>query len=276
MPVSYNELIKYKGIIHPSDDWKNNAQGIIQSMSNGKPKYYSYSLYVDEHDGHISYRLELMYSLIDKYNTISVNTIIDKINTSIEKYQKGNSNKLIGYKQPPLDILIRTYEPLVIHLSKQQHEHWKEIEQEDLEQMCRLVICILYNSGYYIHKKLIAKTFNNYVLQYLRHDRYRPKVISLEEPIPVKGENLTVKDAIKDEDYEQQLIDKEDRDSDIAFLTQFRSIVIQEIGERQYEQLLKQYSTKTTTAWACKKVFDLRKKFNKNGVVKKLKGRYNI
>lgn len=273
MQVLHNELIKYKGHVPITDDV--GIDSFVWDLVRNKKKVYSYSLYAEEGPEGKSYRLEVLYSMIERYNTINISTIVERVSLAIAKDNEPSS-KLIGYKQPPLEILIRAYEPLIINLAKRQHEHWREIEIEDLQQMCRLVICILYNSGYYIHKKLIVKTFNNYVLQYLKHERYRPTIVSLDEPIKAKGENLTVKDVIKDDDYEQKIQDEEDYEENLTFLNEFRSLVIQEIGERSYEQLLKQYSNKSTDAWGQKTVYRLKGKFHKRGSLKRIKQRYDI
>ena len=239
---------------------------IVDVLASGVPKVYSYAIFVDKQPATML-RIELLYSYTVRYNTISLQTIVDAVKHTINTVQ---GDKLVAYKQPPLDILIHTYEPLILKLAKQQQEHWKQLELDDLMQMARLCICILYNSGYYVHKKLIIRTFNNYVLQTVRKERYRPTILSLDAPLP-QSDKLTIGDVIRDTGYDERLQDVEDREEDLTFLKEFRAIVIHDIGERQYEQLLKQYSAKATSTWATKRVHDLKAKYAKLNTVKQIR-----
>lgn len=238
----------------------------IEILASNVPKVYSYAIFADKQPATML-RIELLYSYTKRYNTISIPTIVDAVKHTINTAQ---GDKLVAYKQPPLDILIHTYEPLILKLAKQQQEHWKQLELDDLMQMARLCICILYNSGYYVHKKLIIRTFNNYVLQTLRKERYRPTILSLDAPLP-QSDRLTIGDVIRDTSYDERMQNEEDREEDITFLKEFRAIVIRDIGERQYEQLLKQYSAKATSAWATKRVHDLKAKYAKLNTVKQIR-----
>lgn len=258
MHTSYNELIKHTA----TWDGETQLSHIVEQVERitaDWPCCYSYSLY-REGD---RYRLEAFRSVIDRYNTLAPTDIITRV---LEAMQMAKpDSKLISYKQPPLDVLVRTYEPLVISLAKQQHEHWQYLELEDLEQICRMVICILYNSGYFVHKRLIIKTFNNYVLTMIRKERYRPTIVSLDAPLQVKGENLAIKDVVQDIDYEYRMQDDEDREADMQFLQRCKTVLMQDIGKRQYEQLVREYTDRSTTQWSRKKLDSLKRKYNRGG-----------
>lgn len=217
---------------------------------------YSYSLYKQD----IGYRLEVCCSIIVHYNVHSVATIVERIEQVLNT---PSQEQLVSYLQPPLDIVLRTHEPLVRLLAKQQHARWNKLEREDLEQMARMVICILYNSGYLIHKRLIIKAYNNYVLQQLRKERNKPTLVSLDAPIAVKGQNLSIKDTVRDEEYEAWLQDEEDREANIQLMEHYRNRVKAHLGERQYRQLIHEYSNKSTTDWSRKTLYNLKKFFQR-------------
>ena len=256
MHTSYNELLKHTAV------WDTEATSShiverIERITAGWTNCYSYSLYRQDN----AYRLEVFRSVIDRYNTLTPSDITARVLEALQISKPDG--KLISYKQPPLDVLVKTYEPLVVSLAKQQHEHWRQLELEDLEQMCRMVICILYNSGYFVHKRLISKTFNNYVLTMIRKERYRPTIVSLDAPLDVKGENLAIKDVIRDEDYEYRMQDEDDREADVQFLQRCKTRLMQDIGARQYEQLVREYSDRATTGWGRKKLDNLKRKYSK-------------
>lgn len=269
MQVEHNTLVKNEraySIAYLRKCSDEQLTGIVTSMDSTVSKVYSYAIFIDKQPATML-RIEVLYSYTVRYNTISLQTIVDAVKHTINTVQ---GDKLVAYKQPPLDILVHTYEPLILKLAKQQQEHWQHLELDDLMQMARLCICILYNSGYYVHKKLIIRTFNNYVLQMLRKERYRPTILSLDAPLP-QSDKLTIGDVIRDTSYDERMQNEEDREEDLTFLKEFRAIVIRDIGERQYEQLLKQYSAKATSAWATKRVHDLKAKYTKLNTIKQIR-----
>ena len=128
------------------------------------------------------------------------------------------------------------------------------LEMEDLIQMCNLVISDLYYKGYYIHKQLIRRAYINYVLMHIRKDKNRVQIISLDQPYN-KSDNdntLRIADMIPDINASNELSDKEDEEVQKRILLEVKDIVIDFIGPRQYDQLLREYSNKQTTNWSRK------------------------
>ena len=217
---------------------------------------FSYVIYADYNEGNIeSYTVRLNISQIDNLNKLTplntcksiVNKIQKHLNNPVKKY-------VIGYGQVSLDLLIILFEPLVKKLSKEQRQRWAFLEYEDLCQMCRLVISDLYYKGYYIHKRLVYRAFNNYVLMHIRKDKLKPELYSLEQEWS-KSDNddcVTLADMIPDIKMLNDIDDKDNKEIENRILDEMRGIIVDFIGQRQYDQLLREYGNRSTTPWSRK------------------------
>ena len=229
---------------------------------------YSYLVYAEYANNKLKdFVVEMMVSHTAYFNTLKHNDVIQSIcaiilNTVGESVQKY----VVGYKQPPLDKLIVAYEPLVHSLARQQHTYWRQLEYEDLCQICRMVICTLYNAGYYIHKNLVQRAFANEVLMHIRKYKRQPVLVSLDDRIHNESENMTLKDVIPDIQQDNQRQDEEDEEVFKQALIEQRDLVIDMIGQRQYDRLLTEYGTKTTSAWGTKTTHRLRQKLKQEGI----------
>ena len=147
-------------------------------------RVYSYLVYAEYSDHRLSgWRVEFVISQVDDYNTIhKAQAILDICALIDESYNRSQQSYVIGYKQPPLDLLLQVLDPLVQRLARQQHDYWG-LEYDDLCQTCRLVICALYRKGYYIHKSLVNRAFINEVLMSIRKERYKPQMVSIDQPV---------------------------------------------------------------------------------------------
>lgn len=212
--------------------------------------------------------IEVLVSQSDYYNCLKRQDIIDGIWNIISDTcnQVEHAKIIVGYKQPPLEKLLQAYEPLIHSLSRQQQTYWKNLEYEDLCQMCRLVICTLYKAGYYVHKNLIKRAFTNDVLMSIRKDRYKPTIISLDKPIGGETDNMYVKDVIPDTSQIQHMQDEEDREAFMLMLQEQRELVVDMIGQRQYDRLLSEYGNNVTSSWGQKTTYRLREKLKKEGI----------
>ena len=241
---------------------------LVRSLDNFD-EVYSWLLYGD-YDGDVlsGYTVEFMVSQTDEYNTLQQEDVVTAVMLAIHKH-RGSSVKryVLGYKQPPLDIMLHLYEPLVQSLARRQHSYWRQLEYEDLCQMCRLCICVLYNGGYYLHKQLISRTFTNYVLQQLRHDRYAPPKLSLNTAVSNDdGKPCELGDIVPDNFLAEQLQDEEDAQYVRDIREQQRDFIIEEIGPRQYDLLLDEYGSGATTNRTQKLVYRLKDKMRQMGI----------
>ena len=221
------------------------------------PHVYSYLLYREQ----TAYVLELMTSQTTSYNTIDIDDVITETITHIERDRKKPTKTVVGYKQPPLQLMIQLYEPLVQSLARKMRRHWRHLELDDLLQMARLSICTLYKAGYYLHRRLIERCFTNDVLQSIRHERNAPPITSLNNIVAGKdGNDCELGDLIRDEALITHLQDEEDNDIRRKVTDAMRSFVIQEVGERQYDLLLSEYTSNCTTTRTQKLVYRLKDK----------------
>lgn len=271
---------------------RNEMTNIVQHLNlpvdkNYKDKVYdelkklkrinSYIIYAQYFLGMLT-GIEIHYNVSQKskYNTLRLVGTYAKICNQIDEFLNNPTGKtVVGYGQADLTFLIKQFEPLILKLSKEQKQRWQYLEFEDLTQMCSLVICDLYYKGYYIHKRLIYRAFNNYVLMHIRKDKSRPEIISLEQEYSKSDDDskLTIKDMIPDVEALNKEEDEYNYEIECKILDEMKSIVIDIIGPRQYDQMLREYTNKQTTNWSRKlmqtikaKLYDLginAKSFNK-------------
>lgn len=248
------------------------ASVLSQSLVN-VDEVYSYLIYAKYQDHTLTgWRVEFIVSQHDAYNTISkAQAILDICKLIDDSYSREVQRYVIGYKQPPLDILLTTLDPLVQKLARQQQSYWN-LEYEDLCQTCRLVICTLYHKGYYIHKSLINRAFINEVLLSIRKDRYKPQIVSIDEPVAYdkEGKAQMVADTIEDPSAEDEFNEQYDEEEHQYQLEQMREIVIDIIGRRQYDQLVREYGNKMTTNAGRKQTQKIRMKLKEIGISEEL------
>lgn len=238
--VLFNAAVR----LHESDSLPRVMDELWDSLSQYE-KIYSYVLYREKEGG---YKVNYMIAQNNQLNCVDVKNAISNILTAI--VNDNGEKKIIFYEQPDLDVLIDVLQPLVHKLAKEQFDHWKCFEYEDLLQMCNLTICDLYQKGYYIHKRIVRKAFMNYVLMQLRPRRCEPEFISIYQTFngDEELEKLSIADTIVDES------DKLDEEETYriavnkAIFDEVKQIVIELIGPRQFDQLFRDYGMKHTTS----------------------------
>ena len=218
-------------------------------------RVHSYIVYACRSgDNIVGWKIVYNVSQNNVLNTIEPLTIAEVVLEQISKYDASKSTNVVCYAQPPLDLLILQYGPLVNKLAKEQHDKWKWLEYEDLVQMCVLCICELYCKKYYIHKSLLRRTFNNYVLMHIRKDKDKPVMLSLEQRFAKSDDDkdVTIADTIPDQ-RQIEALEQEELDAvEQQILEEMKGIIIDLVGPRQYDQLLREYGSKSTTPWSRK------------------------
>lgn len=221
------------------------------------PKLYSYVLYYNNK----SYEFSCNVSQSDKYNTIDVNkaivNVVDKVN------EPGSKNKIVTYDQPTLDVLVEALKPLVNALAYKQSKRWKNLPYDDLKQQCYCCLCTLYRKGYYIHKAILERTFQNAVYYMLRKEPRDIVTVSFEQTVGDEG--LTVADTIRDYEKEYEIEDAELDDAELQVLCAQRDIIIAIIGERNYDQIVREYRNHTVSSATHNKIERLHKRMEKDG-----------
>lgn len=235
---------------------------------------YSYIIY----DKDSAYRIIALVSQTLPYNTLHVNNVIDNVINFIcneHALTLQLSQNVVGYEQPPLEILLETYKPLIYKLSLQQYHMWPQVELEDLIQMCNLRICVLYQQGYYIHKNLLSRSFANAVLMFLRPEKYKPQTVSLDEISKGKDEETAVNiaETIEDEHANEEMNEVLDEVDGITFEDlvnqECKQIVLEFISPRTYDQWMIEYNTKTVSRQTASQVNALKSKLKMLGISRK-------
>lgn len=225
---------------------KSRAEMIEDLISGFGENERLYSYFVRNHTERFD--VKYMISQVDKYNTILVEDATAEIVRLIET---THDKEILGYRQPPLDILVEVLEPMVKRLAKRQNDAWRHLEYDDLCQMCYLAIIDLYNKGYYIHKSLVERVLSNYVLLQLRPERNKPTVIPLHQTYKdggEDGEKITIGDTIMDTSYEDEKEACDYKEFVSRTFDEVKEIVIDLIGPRQFDQLFRDYGKKHTTS----------------------------
>lgn len=195
-----------------------------------------------------------------EYNTINKDTAFRKIITVMLC-----SNANIVYDQPSLDIMIEMYTPLVHRLAHEQKQHWCNLEYEDLVQMCYLSMIKLYRKGYYLNKSLLETVYIRDILLSIRKSRTDYEIVSINDTYG-KDESLTVSDTLEDIKFANDRLDEENREEIMYIFNEVKDMIIDQIGERRFEQLFNEYKNRTTTTNGQQTMFRLRRSFAKDNI----------
>lgn len=227
-----------------------NRHEIIAELKEGfDGQDFLYSYLVKQLTAEARFVVTYMISQTERYNTIKVEEAVNELAITLSDY-KGEK-KIVCYRQPPAEILVEVFEPLVRKLARQQQEYWRHLEYEDLCQTCYLVICELVNKGYYVHRSLVNHCFNNAVLLSLRHERDKPAVVSIYDKYHGATddlEKLTIGDMLVDDSYDVERELSEHEEFIAMTFDLVKKELIKLIGPRQFDQLFRDYGHKHTTA----------------------------
>lgn len=233
-------------------------------------RIYSYIVYFTQESARDKYTVKYMVSQCESNNTIDTIDATAEILAIINR-DKQEKKRVIGYRQANLDKLIELMQPLVKKLARTQQQRWQHYEFEDLCQMCNLAIVELYRKGYYIHKSLVEKTFNNMILMELRHERDKPVIVPLEQSFNGNDdlEKLTIADIIIDPDDELRK-EQEDIEQNREWTFQeVKDIIVELIGQRRFDRLFSDYGNGHTTGTTQQEMKRIKAHFAKLGLTKK-------
>lgn len=266
-----NVLLSVKQKISKATD-SQKVEEILHESLDGIDKMYSYIVYAEyANDELTGYVVQCNFSQQEDYNTLVKDKVINEILEIVSK--PCVTKRIIGYNQPDLETILKTYDPLVNKLASQQRDKFKSFDYEDLCQICRLTMIKLYRKGYYIHKRLLARSFENNLLMQTRKERGKPQIVSFEDTfyasITNDSDNLTVADTIPD----MELIEKEQetyrKETEKLIFEEIKSFVVDLIGIRQWNELLRDYGNKHTTAWSRKMMLKVKKHLEQNNITRK-------
>lgn len=266
-----NILTKIKVNIDKDDTANQMLEDMLKVTLPVCDNVYSYLIYSTYKETMFTgWEVEFLVSQDDKYNTLPIDDVaIDVIKTILKDKKQTEHSYVVGYKQPSIDIMCDVYEPCIKKLARVQKQHWPQFEYEDLCQICRLVMVTLYKKGYYINKLLLEKSFINYILMQLRKERYKPIIVGFDAVFSrCEGqEDITFADIMPDinEMYEQQ--DKEDEEEQKEIDKMHKETIIKYIGQRRYDQLVREYGSKTTSSAGTRTIYVLKEKLRRDGLL---------
>lgn len=267
-----NLLMAVKQEIQVSVDSENVKELILKALD-GSEKFYSYIVYAKyENDTLTGWIIQYNISQNENFNTLSVQNIVDDIVNIINR-KRDDCKKVIGYGQPDIETVILAYDPLVRKLAKRQAERWKQYDYEDLCQICRYVMLKLYRKGYYIHRRLLYKAFENEIWMQVRKERGKPQIVSFEDTfykdISGDGEKLLVADTIPDISTIEREETEYEKEVELKIFEELKEVIIEYIGVRQWNELVRDYGHCHTTSTTRKKMQKIKNYLNTLGLTRK-------
>ena len=250
--MAENVLYQYKEIIQLANVEEQLFNVFVED------KIYSYLLYLrcDERGMMKDYLLRITIAQESEFNTIDKNFAINSILDNIEMYKEYiGETKIIGFKQPSIELMLKLYEPYMFKLAEDMQNYWPQYEIEDLLQICRISMFNLYNKGYYVHKNLLKITFKREVLMEVRTMKHSPSlngivVTSLYdryESGDSDDKHLYIADCMPDKvDLEKQQ-DDAIVEGNMKIFEEVKGIIIDLVGPRQFDMLFRDYSRGHTT-----------------------------
>lgn len=248
----------------------------LNNVLSNHDKIYSYLIYAKyKQNTHNCWIIQLNVSQVDNYNTLLKCDVIKEIREHISN-NKDTTKYVVAYNQPSVELMLDLYKPLALKLAMEQSEKWPCIEYEDACSICNLTMIKLYKKGYYIHKRLLKRSFENAILMELRQERYRPDILSLEQVLFNNGddEELRLVDMLPDTASELERERREEEEALYAMFNEVKRLLVDYMGERQFEQLLRDYGNKHTTSWSRKKMQQVKERFKKLGISRESFNKY--
>lgn len=230
-----------------------------------------YSYFVGRKDDTII--IKTAVSAISEFNTLpyaeTVELIIEKI---IEYIATLSDVKCICFGQPPLELIVELYQPMIQKMATRLQTQWKQFEFDDLVAIGNKITVELYRKGYYINKSLIWTAFNNDILVQCRKFKYKPIVVSIydkmKSDVKVDNEELTYGDTIEDESYIEEKEQEDEQQLEQYVFQQVKDIIIEKIGQRRWDQLYRDYTKGHTTAQSRAEMNRIKAHFNELGLTR--------
>lgn len=269
--MKQNQLLYFEQIIKENED-EYSILTKINTVMEELERIYSYAIMVQRND-EVTYIIKYAISENLKYNTLSKDVVVEGILGTIKKDKESQGKYIIGHKQPPLDLMIELYEPLIQKLSTEQKNRWRFLEYDDICQIGRLTFILLYEKGYLIHPKLLRKAFSNAILQEVKTYSHVTEYLSLESKIDGPNEDmekLTLEDTLRDIAEDERQEEQESREISQSIFSEVKDILIDMMGIRQFEQFYRDYTNGHTTTWSRRKMQSVKQRFEQEGLTRQI------
>ena len=206
----------------------------------------------------ISHDTPFAFSAIMADDKLKINCLIDRENpyspsTLISELFQTESKGTVRYVMPPLDLYITTFMPMLHKMVNKVYPYYKKLipDKEDLMSILYLSIVKLYNKGYYLHNRLIYRSFVNDLNMEVRKLKNFSDICSLDAEIEGEdGQNTTLLDLLRceassDEAYRQYHYTIEDYWED-EFI-KVKETMLKDMSQLSFDRILIQLKTKTVT-----------------------------
>lgn len=231
-----------------------------------------YSYFVGRKDDIIV--IKTAVSAITEFNTIDYTEARENVITSIIDYITSlSTRKCICFGQPPIELIVELYQPMIQKMATKLNFYWKQFEYDDLVSTGNMVMVRLYRKGYYLNKSLIWTSFNNEVLVNCRAFKNKPIIVGIDDnvklDVKMDSEELTYGDMIEDLSYKEEEESKDEEELQLYIFEQVKLIVIDKVGQRQWDQFWRDYSKGHTTGSTRAMMQRMKAYFNELGLTRK-------
>ena len=246
---------------------------IVSTIVNALDTYQRAYSYVVRY-GPKGYDVQVNVNTHDVYNTYDTTTLAALAADDILEHSQlaayPDKVHVVGYKNPPLDTFVRAGKPFVAKLARTLRNSWTTYEQDDMEQVCWLVIVRMYNKGLYLYPGIIEHAVRRQLISDNFKEFRRPVTISLETEVPsFKRHDSTdscYADIISDKNECADKILQDIIDEELLFTV--CKLCKMFIGERMYDQLVREYDKKQLSLYSRQTIQALRKKLASVGIDK--------
>lgn len=267
-----NVLMHVKQKISAATDIKR-VEEILCETFDGIDSIYSYLIYVDYDANPLQYTIQYNISQNEELNTLTLEDVLTGVIHTLETVDLTERKKIIGYGQPSIEIVLETYDPLVHKLARYQKNRWKTYDYDDLCQICRFVMIKLYRKGYYIHRRLLQRSFENEIWMDVKKHKGDHLVVSFEDtfyqPAGNSSEELLFADIVPDKELIEQEEEEDREEVNKLIFEEVKAIVIEHIGPRQWDELMRDYGNNHTTSWSRKALQRVKKHLEQLGISRK-------
>lgn len=178
------------------------------------------------------------------------------------------------YQQSSVRAMLAAYNNLFVKLSNQFNGKFGKLLQydyDDFYQTCVICLYRLYNKGYYCHKNLIEHTCTMEVYGLLRKVQKRPCIISYESILDCNNDsddNMAIENLIEDINASVEAEEKDLNDAFVTAIAIIKDILKNYISEREIDQIMREYDTKTVRSQTSRKINTIRTKLQSLGIDK--------
>lgn len=260
-----SKLVQKISVEQSDEEIKNSLHTVLDELKT----IYSYLVYAEyKNEVLIRWKIEYTISQDDRYNTLDAENLVDEIFNILKSSTEKKVSSVIGYKQPSLEIQLEVFEPFINKLAIKQVKKWPCLEYDDAHQMCQLTMLNLYRKGYYLHPSLMERCYENDILLFLRKDKYKPEMTSISKVVSNNDDNtpITLGDMLPDIKLQEEKERQDEEEFIQIVFSQVKEIIVELIGERQFEQLMRDYANKHTTSWSRKKMQQIKETFKTLGI----------